>query len=329
MKKLLYCSLLALCGCSIIYSGSSFKYKTSEDWREMTKEDVLHIIQNDGNVNEKNKKNRYPLTEACFNSSDPEVILTLLDAEPISRECALAIFMQNYFKVHHTNDRNFDTQKLLTIIKSFYDRGVDVTSRSIEILMNATSDSEHAQITQFCKKNFKITVTDSYVLNKISLDPLNSEKIIKIYQVPVSRKDVLLTKIKSEKMFEKRNTTEWYKLVDDFKSENLKEGILGMKKEDFVVKNGVPDKEYKVNDKSIILIYTSETRQNIPISSHTSSYSFSNGLWDSYGWNETGFGNSFTTTSGGYMKTNRWETVVFVDKGIVTGTSRRDLVSTQ
>ena len=120
MKKLLILSLSVLCSCSIIYANSSFKYKTSEDWEEMTGEEVLHIIQNGGSVNEINEKNRYPLVEACLSSPNPEVILALLDANPTSKECALVMFIKNYYKFHHSEARNYDTKKLLDIMNCSY-----------------------------------------------------------------------------------------------------------------------------------------------------------------------------------------------------------------
>lgn len=337
MKKLLILSFLVMCGCAMINANSSFRYKTSDDWAKMTKADVLLLLENGADINEFCEvENRPPLVMASEYSSDTEVILAILDANPTEKTFFWAPFIKNYktqkFK-EFPNSKEF-LDSLLNDMLKIHKSDVRVDRFDVEAILDNFTIDDHEQIATFCKKNFGITIDEAYVLDKISLYPLQDKKILKIYKIDIPRKDVVLTKIKSAEMNELRNSKEWYELVDEVKKLNIKSGLIGMSKENFVIQNGAPDKEYKVNQNTTILIYASEERKNIPALSNTSSISFNNGtfnngLWNNVGWSSFGFGNSTTTTSGGYVKTDRWEDMVFVDKGIVTGTSRRDVISTK
>lgn len=333
----------------MIYRNSSFKYKTIEDWEKMTKEDILLLLANGADINEYNetKSNKYinypPLAMASIYSDDIEVILAILEANPTEKTFYWSPFIYSYRKKYIHNleltGESYSSKRfldnLLNDILKIYKKGVRVNSSEVENILNNYAPGEyHNYVITFCRKNLGEAINEDYVLSKVSRNPLQEEKILKMYQINIPREKILLTKLQSLHMNEIRNSNEWYKMIDEIKKLKVKSGILGMTKEEFIMQNGAPDKEYKVNQNTTILTYIREERKNIPAFSNTSSISFNNGsfnngLWNGVSWTNMGMGNSITTTSGGYVKTDRWEDMVFIDKGIVTGVSRRDIISTK
>ncbi len=307
------------------------RQKTDEDWSNMTVSGVQEILNSGIDMDKLEEEyGECLLNLACFNNTDINVIEELMNSGHTPNHCQLYAYYKN---------KTGDLQILLNDTSKLIKKGYTPTTQDFDTLIELYPKEKKA-IKKFFFKYIEQDL-QGYALGEISEHPEKSEEIIKRYGVRIPYKTILLTKLQSPVMQEKRNSKEWYALVEEIKKNNVKDGILGMKKEDFIVKYGVPDKEYKINADTLLLIYRNERRNNIPAISST--YSFnntSNYYWISYyntfdntvqhsgKMNGYGSRNSFTTVSGGYMDIEQWEDVIYIDKNIVTGKSQRETVTT-
>jgi hypothetical protein len=271
------------------------------------------------------------LNMACFNNTDIDVIEKLMSVGHDSNHCQLYAYYEN---------KSGNLQFLLNDTSKLIKKDYIPTTQDFETLIELYP-KEEKKIKNFFFKYIEKDLR-GYALSEISEYPEKSEEITKKYDIKIPYKTILLTKLQSPKMQEKRNSKEWYALVEEIKKNNIKDGILGMRKEDFIVKYGVPDQEYKINNDTLLLIYKNERRNNIPAISSTYSFNdtsnyytgssyynaFDDTIHHSGKMNAYGSGTSITTLSGGYMDVERWEDVIYIDKNIVTGKSQRETVTT-
>ena len=330
MKQLFW---ILLCG-TFLTSCASYKLRhmTDDDWKNMTVPEIQDILHSGIDMDDLEEDyGECVLNQACFNTTDINVLETIINAGHNPTHCDLYAYYEN---------NTGSLQELLDDTSRLIKKGYTPTTQDYDALLE-----KYPQEQKKIKKFFDSYMKDyyqGYALSEISENPMHANEILKKYEVQIPYKTILLTKLQSPVMQEKRNSKEWYALIDEIKKNNIKDGILGMSKEDFVVKYGVPDKEYKINNNTTVLIYRNASRKNIPAVSSTYSFGTTSNYYNgkSY-WNNfdnsvhhygttNGFnsGGSVTRTAGGYMDIEEWEDLVYVDKGIVTGKNQKQKVTT-
>lgn len=321
MKRYILLSFAFITSCALIYANSSFIYKTNKDWSMMTLENVQTIIKNGGNVKERNADGYTPLTLICRYNVHVEIVKFLIENGANPKECHLDEYIKNISRKKNFNIVFKGTSLLLSL-------GVAPTSFAEDKMLSIYSDNQKEILKLFEK--YKTYPSKEFVRNMILINPLEYKDILKKYNVSIPAEEVVLWRLKSKAMQEKRNKKEWYKLVDEAKKLGVKEGYLGMSKAEYIAEFGIPDREYKLNADTIILVYIQEERRNIPVSSQTIYSSSGSADYNQYlnTVQSSSFGVSRTQVKGGYMSVNQWQNSVYIDRGIVTGIKRKDKITT-
>ena len=321
MKKLSIILIFALTGCAILYANRSFLYKSEQDWKHMRLEDVKKIMYNGGNINEKNTYGYTPLCMACRYNLHLNMIKFMIENGANPSECNLDEYIMNA----STNNNYSLVIKGTSILLKL---GVPASTYAEETLLKKFPLKQKETVNFF--KEYNTYPSKTFLRDAITMNPMKYKELQNLYNVKATDKEIALWRIKSPTMQEKRNTKDWYNLVEQVKKLGIVDGNIGISKSNYITKYGVPDKEYKVNSETTILVYTQENRINIPISAHTTTSSYGTSRYNEFLDNiqTDSYGHSHTTVRGGYMKVNQQQHNVYIDKGIVTGFKAKDKIVT-
>jgi len=321
MKKLSLLFVFILTSCAFIYGHRSFSYKFADDWNDMTLEDVKKIVENGGDIHERNRYGYTPLKMACRYNLHLDIVKFMIDNGASPTECDFSEYVRNISLRNNFKLAIKGSSVLLSM-------GVPASSYAEEIMLNTFPEEQETIVETF--KKYNVYPSKDFLRNAIIKHPMKYKELQKIYNVTATDKEIALWRIKSPFMQEKRNTKDWYTLVEQVKNLGIIDGNIGISKSSYITKHGVPDKEYKVNNETTILVYIQESRVNIPVSAHTSSYSYGTANYNQFFDNiqENTYGDSYTRIHGGYMKINQWQQSVYIDKGIVTGVTVKDKIVT-
>ena len=317
MKQLF---LILLCG---IFLTSCAPYYTRLNWSNLSLEEAKKVIDNGpklGSVEDQSDIGS-TLKVACNTGANTDIIKYLVSNGSDPTQCYLTAY---YCRRHDSGD-NIDN--LLDLTRFLLEKDAPLYNEHITTLTHLYQQ-DTKKINQFLFR-LKPEVVKSRILGKISNSPQKVDQIIKESGIQLTRGEIALAKLESSAMQDKRNSKEWYELIDQIKKDHAQKGIIGMSKTDYITKFGIPDSEYKINDNTIVLIYRKENRRNVPLTSSAHSFNNTN-YYRNYFGNVNAYGseNTVITTSGGYVDIEQWQDEIYVDKGIVTGKNQKSKVTT-
>ena len=308
--------IILLSSCSIIYGKSSFVYKSPNDWRNMTVEEAQLIINNGGNIKSANKQGQTPLAQVCKYSTHLSMIKFLIEKGANPNDCNLSQYVANSAKQNDFNQTKLNLEHLINL-------GIKPNSDAIDEMLYKYPNN-HKEIVKFFAK-YKVKASKEFVHYMIQKKPLEYKKILSLYNVKVSNRELALWRVNSIEMQKQRWNNHWYSLVDELKRLNIKSGEIGMSEAEYHLTYGIPDKEYKINNSSKIVLYTQEYKQNIPIQARSHFYFITRSNYISvFNSDDTTSYNPNSKIVDDDIHIDEAEIIVYFDKGIVTGSAKRD-----
>ena len=308
--------IFLLSSCSIIYGKSSFVYKSPSDWRNMTVEEAQTIINNGGNIKSANKQGQTPLSMVCQYNTHLSMIKFLIEKGANPNDCNLSRYVNNAAQQNDFTQTKRNLEHLISL-------GIKPNSETVDEMLYKFPD-KHKEIVKFFAK-YKVKASKEFVHHMIQKKPLEYKKILSLYNVQVSNREIALWRVNSIEMQKQRWNNHWYRLVDELKRLNIKSGEIGMSEADYHLTYGIPDKEYKINDSSKIVLYTQEYKKNIPIQARSHFYFITRSNYISiFNSDDTTSYNPNSKIVDDDIHIDEAEIIVYFDKGIVTGSAKRD-----
>ena len=314
MKKLSLIFIFALTGCAIIYGNRSFLYKSADDYRNMTVADVDKIVSNGGDLSAVNSSGYRPISMACKSGANVDVIKQMIQNGANSYDCSLYDFFI------YTTKNPYDRSVILKNVEDLINAGVEPTVLAEETILESMFFNPETVISLF--KKYDVYPSQTYIKKLIINSPANYKRYLNLYKKQINERLVIEWILSSPYQKSLRGLSEWYEIVDKAKKYKIRNGVIGMTKEEYIMGHGIPDQEYKINKNTTVLTYIKELRKNVPLSARSYSTSSYFDLTD------TVYTHGSTYTSGGYTNVNRWKENVYIDKGIITGIENQDQVIT-